>query len=159
MTVFSNSRYNSRVNIPNSCSFNKLFFWVPCMPGTTITVIVFKGFLIWGGTETATSSQVLNHLTWEHIARDYNGLGWINSVRFTGGDNMYVKALSRVWLFVTPWTVAYQAPPCMGFSRQKYWSGLPLPSPEDLPDQGSNLALPHCRQTLYCLSHQGPVVE
>ena len=39
------------------------------------------------------------------------------------------KSLSRVRLFTTPWTVAYQAPPSMGFSRQEYWSGLPLPSP------------------------------
>ena len=38
------------------------------------------------------------------------------------------KWLSRVQLLVTPWTVAYQAPPSMGFSRQEYWSGLPLPS-------------------------------
>ena len=45
-----------------------------------------------------------------------------------------VKSLSRVWLFVTPWTVAYQVPPSMEFSRQGYWSGLPFPSPEDLPD-------------------------
>ena len=47
-----------------------------------------------------------------------------------------VKSLSRVQLFVTPWTVAYQAPPSMGFSRQECWSGLPFPSPEDLPDPG-----------------------
>ena len=40
-----------------------------------------------------------------------------------------VKSLSRVQLVVTPWTAAYQAPPSMGFSRQEYWSGLPLPSP------------------------------
>ena len=39
-----------------------------------------------------------------------------------------VKLLSRVWLFATPWTAAYQAPPPMGFSRQEYWSGVPLPS-------------------------------
>ena len=39
-----------------------------------------------------------------------------------------VKSLSRVWLFPTPWTAAYQAPPPMGFSRQEYWSGVPLPS-------------------------------
>ena len=39
-----------------------------------------------------------------------------------------VKSLSCVWLFVTPWTAAHQAPPSMGFSRQEYWSGLPLPS-------------------------------
>ena len=47
-----------------------------------------------------------------------------------------VKSLSCVWLFATPWTVAYQAPPSMGFSRQEYWSGLPFPSPGDLPDPG-----------------------
>ena len=35
-----------------------------------------------------------------------------------------------------PWTVAHQAPPSMGFSRQEYWSGLPFPSPGDLPDPG-----------------------
>ena len=42
-----------------------------------------------------------------------------------------VKSLSRVWLLVTPWTAAYQAPPSMGFSRQEYWSGVPLPSPKE----------------------------
>ena len=46
------------------------------------------------------------------------------------------KSLSCVWLFVTPWTVAGQAPPSMGYSRQEYWSGLPFPSPRDLPDTG-----------------------
>ena len=45
-----------------------------------------------------------------------------------------LKSLSCVLLFVTPWTVAYQAPPSMEFSRQEYWSGLPFPSPGDLPD-------------------------
>ena len=45
-------------------------------------------------------------------------------------------SLSRVQLFATPWTVAYQAPPSMGFSRQEYWSSLPFPSPEDHPDPG-----------------------
>ena len=47
-----------------------------------------------------------------------------------------MKLLSRVQLFATPWTVAYQAPQSMEFSRQEYWSGLPLPSPGDLPDPG-----------------------
>ena len=46
------------------------------------------------------------------------------------------ESLSRVQLFVTPWTVAHQASLSMGFSRQEYWSGLPFPSPEDLPDPG-----------------------
>ena len=47
-----------------------------------------------------------------------------------------VKSLSRVQLFETPWTVAYQASLSMGFSRQEYWNGLPFPSPGDLPDPG-----------------------
>ena len=42
---------------------------------------------------------------------------------------MKVKLLSHVQLLATPWTVAYQAPPPMGFPRQEYWSGVPLPSP------------------------------
>ena len=46
------------------------------------------------------------------------------------------KSLSRVRLFETPWTVAYQAPPSTGFSRQEYWSELPFPSPGDLPYPG-----------------------
>ena len=41
-----------------------------------------------------------------------------------------VKSLNRVGLLVTPWTAAHQAPPSMGFSRQEYWSGMPLPSPQ-----------------------------
>ena len=49
---------------------------------------------------------------------------------------MCVKSLSRVRLFATSWTVAHQAPLSMGFSRQEYWSGLPFPSPGDLPNPG-----------------------
>ena len=47
-----------------------------------------------------------------------------------------MKLLSRVRLFEIPWTVAYQAPLSMGFSRQEYWSGVPFPSPGDLPNPG-----------------------
>ena len=47
-----------------------------------------------------------------------------------------VKLLSCVQLFATPWTVAYQAPPSMGFSRWEFWTGLPFPSPRDLPNPG-----------------------
>ena len=46
-----------------------------------------------------------------------------------------VQLLSSVRLFATPWTIAYQTPLSMGFSRQQYWSGLPFPSAGDLPDQ------------------------
>ena len=47
-----------------------------------------------------------------------------------------VQSLSHVQLFVTPWTIAHQAPLSMGFPRQEYWSGLPFPSPGDLPEPG-----------------------
>ena len=50
--------------------------------------------------------------------------------------NIQKTKLSSFQLFVTPWTVAHQAPPTMGFSRQEYWSGLPFPSPGNLPDLG-----------------------
>ena len=63
--------------------------------------------------------------------------------------------LSHIWLFATLWTVTHQAFLSMGFSRKKYWSGLPCPPPGDLPNQGSNPGFPHCRQILCHLSHQG----
>ena len=56
--------------------------------------------------------------------KEGKGWGWVM---------VMVKSLSSVCLFATPWTVAYQAPPSMGFSRQENWSGLPFPSPGDLP--------------------------
>ena len=55
---------------------------------------------------------------------------------------MKVKSLSCVRLFATPWTVADQASLSMGFSRQGYWSGLPFPSPRDLPNPGIELRSP-----------------
>ena len=57
--------------------------------------------------------------------------------------------LSHVQVFVTPWTVARQALLSMGFPRQEYWSGLPFPSAQDLPDAGKNLCFLHCGQILY----------
>ena len=51
-------------------------------------------------------------------------------------EDVYVCMLSHVRLLVTPWTVAYQAPQSIGFSRQESWRGLSFPSPEGLPDPG-----------------------
>ena len=56
-----------------------------------------------------------------------------------------MKSLSRVQLFATPQTVAYQVPPSMGFSRREYWSGLPFPSPGDFPDPGIEPGSPALR--------------
>ena len=58
----------------------------------------------------------------------FNHYSFVNFVK--------VKPLNHLQLFATPWTVACQAPPSMGFSRQEYWSGLPFPSPGDLPNPG-----------------------
>ena len=66
-------------------------------------------------------------------------LVWLSCVcprAFCIASCLEVKSLSRVRLFATPWTVACQVPRSMGFSRQGYWSGLPFPSPGDLPDPG-----------------------
>ena len=52
------------------------------------------------------------------------------------------EVTSRVQLFVTMWTAAYHTPPCTGFYRQECWSGLPFPSPKDLPNPGIKLRSP-----------------
>ena len=67
---------------------------------------------------------------------------------------MKVKLLSHVRLLATPWAAAYQAPLSMGFSRQEYWSGLPLPSPGDLPDLGIEPVSPALQVNSLLLSFQ-----
>ena len=57
--------------------------------------------------------------------REWGAISFSNA----GKWKVKVKSLSHIWLFVTPWTAAHQAPPSMGFSRQESWSGVPLPSP------------------------------
>ena len=66
-----------------------------------------------------------------------------------------LSCFSCIRLFETLWTVVCQAPLSMGFSRQEYWSGLPFPSPGDLPSPGIKPGSLHCSQILYHLSHQG----
>ena len=65
-----------------------------------------------------------------------------------------VKSLSCVRLFATPWTVAYCAPPSVGFSRQEYWNGLPFPSSENLPVSGIKPRSSALQADCYHLSHQ-----
>ena len=66
-----------------------------------------------------------------------------------------VKSLSHVRLFATPWTVAYQAPLSMGFSRQEDWRGLTFPSPGNLPHPGIEPGSPALRAGAFRLNHQG----
>ena len=60
---------------------------------------------------------------------------------------------------MTAWTVILQAPLSVGFSRREYWSGLPFPSPGDLPSPGIEPGLPHWEQSFYCLSHEGSPLD
>ena len=62
-----------------------------------------------------------------------------------------VKSLSCVQLFATTWTVACQVPLSMGFSRQENWSGLPFPSPGDLPDPGIKFMFPTLQAGLFTI--------
>ena len=89
------------------------------------------------------------------------GLGWAKSVKWSESVRRSVMSI------LSPWTIVHQVPLSMWFSRQESWSGLPFPSPEDLPDPGIrkiwsfwewywlnlNPGLLHFRQILYCLSH------
>ena len=70
-------------------------------------------------------------------------------------DMFVLCRFSCVRLFVNPWTVACQAPLSMGFSMQGYWSGLPFPSPGDLPNQGIKPRSPALQADSSPLSHQG----
>ena len=73
-----------------------------------------------GSPPGSAVSGILQARTLEWVAISFSNAGkW----------KVKVKLLSRVRLLATPWTTAYQAPPSMGFSRQEYWSGVPLPSP------------------------------
>ena len=65
------------------------------------------------------------------------------------------SSLSCVQLFLTPWTVARQGPLSMGLSRQKYWSGLPFPSPGDFPNPGIKLVSPALAGTFFTTEPPG----
>ena len=106
-----------------------------------IKVIKRLGLLYWG---LAFSHPLSEFLTLGkascHVMRSlYAEVHVIGSETLTvirHKERKKVNSLSHVQLFLTPSTVAYQAPPSMGFSKQEYWSGLPFPSPGDLPDPG-----------------------
>ena len=80
---------------------------------------------------------ILLRSSWRTKLQQKKGFLIIKYTRFTLFVSKYkVKSLIRIRLFATRWTVAYQASLSMGFSRQEYWSGLPFPSPGDLPGSG-----------------------
>ena len=69
--------------------------------------------------------------------------------------SLHAQLFSHVWLFASTWTVAHQAPLCVGFSRQEYWSGLPFPPLGVLPDPGIEPCLLHWQVYSLPLSHLG----
>ena len=111
-------------------------------------------------------------LSWKN-RRSQGGTGWnfpTCCLRLSCRLHVCVQLLSYVQLFTAPWTVAHQAPLSMAFFRQEYWSGLPFPSPRDLPNprltQGLNLPVwhwyfttelprepPRCLTSVQSLSH------
>ena len=85
-------------------------------------------------------SDLFFHVEWALLF--HKQISPLSSLKNTVVDHDIVNStcvlshFRHVWLFVTLWTVAYQVPLSMGFSRQEYWSGLPCPPPGDLPDTG-----------------------
>ena len=91
-------------------------------------------------------------LVYNHFNLNCNMQHDINIFRNKANNSMFGMAklvvkvsVTQSCLFVTPWTVAYQAPLSMEFARQEYWNGLPFPSAGNLPEPGPNPCLPHCR--------------
>ena len=100
--------------------------WIKKMP------VVSMGYF-WNTVEWVKNAErCRNVITWSSDTHDHKGMS----------HPADVCVLSPIWLFVTPWTVARQAPLSVEFSRQEYWSGLPFLSPGDLLDPGIKLASP-----------------
>ena len=92
-----------------------------------------------GGSRKQEAKEQLSQAELRCLGRaGRSAVSWVNA-------RVKVKPLSRVPLFETPWTVAHQAPQSMEFSRQEHWSGLPFPSPGDLPDPGIEPGSPTLR--------------
>ena len=114
--------------------------WVKCAKESKIEFLCLPTFNVWltemwrltEETEIfALESCKLSHGDKNQIKNFLTAKNWRNKFLLTKCSLVLfvLKSLSCVWLFATPWTVAYQAPPSMGFSRQEYCSGLPFPSP------------------------------
>ena len=107
---------------------------------------------IWGLLVEGLGHGLSSHVWWQFYAEDLgSGLPWKLGLR--GCCCLVMKSCST--LFVTPWTIACQAPLSMGFSRQEYRNGLPFPSPRNFLDPGIKPASPALQADSLPLSHQG----
>ena len=141
-----------------------LFFWAPKSLQMLTAAMKLRCLLLWRNVKTKLDSILKSRditlPTKVHLVKAivspvvmYGCESWtIKKVK------VKVKGLSCVRLFVAPCPVAYKAPPSMGFSRQECWSGLPFPSPRDLPDPGIEPRSPTLQQILCHLSHYGSLL-
>ena len=129
--------------------------WEPCrggsMQGESSHDSQASGWASWDTCECVDSCSV----TWQHLESIGFSINckviYNRAVGRTMHACMHAESLSCVWVFTTLWTVAHQAPLSREFSRQEYWSGLPCPTPGDLPNPGITSLLDACigRQVLY----------
>ena len=95
-----------------------------------------------------------------HESKDFYKARIVSKTESPRLNKVKVKLLSHVRLSATPWTVAYQASPSMGFPRQEYWNGLPFPSPANLPDPGIEPVSPAWQANSLPLSHvASPILQ
>ena len=110
--------------------------------GTYSTAFVLKNTRNWASKGLFESTNMLSRKQGNYFQKKKTSKSTCTTIslqcteQVPSHTKVKVKSLSRVRLFVTLWTVARQAPLSTGFSRQEYWSGLPFPSPGDLPDPG-----------------------
>ena len=90
----------------------------------------------WGHHPIWLWSLVGWHHPWRLSQEWVSGSGWTQEPRQRAWHARMLNYFSHVWVFMTLWTIAHQAPLSMGFFRQEYWSGLPFSSPKDLPSPG-----------------------
>ena len=95
----------------------------------------------WYRSHQQRTCQEISSESWQHSFLQITWMSILECFEYHLFSRLWkwkvkVKPFSRVRLFATPWTVPCQAPLSMGFSRQEYWSGLPVPSPGDLPNPG-----------------------
>ena len=134
-----------------------------CCPCITLHIPLFL-YVQLGVEEMATHSSILAwKIPWmeepgrlQSTGSQRVGQDWVTELNWTERERkVKVKLLSHVQLFAIPRTIAYQASPSMGFFQATVRECCHVLLQGIFPTQGSNLGLPHCRQTLYPLSHQG----
>ena len=138
MAFQENVRWGCQYLKPGSNNWPTLTSAISCWPKqiTELTQIQGEGIytpLLHGRAENLWQHLICQSIFFDHWLFTFLPYAKTPSLSLKWSE---VKSLSRVRLFATPWTVACQAPLSMGFSRQEYWSGLPFPSPGDLPDPG-----------------------